>query len=166
MKWRAVMTDTASTTTQSFEPRMQRGCSGGMHMNKKPWSIYEIGAVLGGFALFWPVGLVALFLKMKKGEIWKGASEMEAPWSNWQKTSENVSNFAGKWNRGSSTYESGNRAFDEYRSAKIAELEALRRKLDDERREFDEFLTKLRHAKDRDDFERFMADRNAPKSES
>ncbi|MDE2445968.1 MAG: DUF2852 domain-containing protein [Alphaproteobacteria bacterium] len=159
------MMDTAGASTQDFQPRMQRGCCGGTQMIKKPWSIYEIGAVVGGLAVFWPIGLVALFLKMKKGEIWKGASEMEAPWSNWQKTSDTVSNFAGKWSRGARSFETGNRAFDEYRSAKIAELEALRRKLDDERREFDEFLTKLRHAKDKEDFERFMADRTAQKSE-
>ena len=157
------MTDTASATTHDNEPSMYRGCRG--RMNKKPWSIYEIGAVLGGFALFWPVGLLAIFLKMKKGELWKGASEMEAPWANWQKTSDTVSNFTSKWNRGSGQYNTGNAAFDEYRKAAMEKLEAERRKLDEERYAFDEFLTKLRHAKDREHFEKFMADRNAPKAE-
>ncbi len=153
------MTFTSDSSAETLG-RDSRGCYG--RMNKKPWSIYEIGVVLGGFALFWPVGLVALFMKMKKGEIWKGASEMEAPWSNWQKTSDTVSNFAGKWQRQNSAYATGNAAFDEYRKTKMEELEAMRRKLDDERKAFDEFLSKLRHAKDREDFERFMADKNAP----
>jgi len=47
---------------------------------------------------------------------------------------------------------SGNRAFDEYRS------ETLRR-LEDEQREFKEFLERLRFAKDRDEFDQFMAER-------
>ena len=47
---------------------------------------------------------------------------------------------------------SGNRAFDEYRS------ETLRR-LEDEQREFVEFLERLRHAKDKSEFGRFMAER-------
>jgi Protein of unknown function (DUF2852) len=38
----------------------------------------------------------------------------------------------------------------------------MRRKLDEERKSFDEFLSKMRHAKDREDFDRFMADKNAP----
>ena len=47
---------------------------------------------------------------------------------------------------------SGNRAFDDYRQ------ETLRR-LEDEQREFKEFLERLRFAKDRDEFEQFMTDR-------
>ena len=44
----------------------------------------------------------------------------------------------------------GNRAFDEYRE------ETLRR-LEDERREFEDFLNDLRHAKDKVEFDQFMA---------
>lgn len=158
------MTDTAGAATQDFGHNEHMGRCG-RRINRKPWSIYEVGAVIGGFALFWPLGLLALFVKMKKGELWNGASTMQTPWSNWQKHSENISNFAGGWQqrrdwRGQGF--SGNAAFDEYRKTEIEKLEALRRKLDDERKAFDDFLTKLRHAKDREDFERFMNDRNAP----
>ena len=45
---------------------------------------------------------------------------------------------------------SGNRAFDEYR------METLRR-LEEEQKEFKEFLTRLRHAKDKEEFDTFMA---------
>ena len=47
---------------------------------------------------------------------------------------------------------SGNRAFDDYRS------ETLKR-LEDEQREFKDFLARLRFAKDRAEFDQFMADR-------
>ena len=47
---------------------------------------------------------------------------------------------------------SGNRAFDDYRS------ETLKR-LEDEEREFKEFLERLRVAKDRAEFDHFMAER-------
>ena len=49
---------------------------------------------------------------------------------------------------------SGNAAFDEYRS------ETLKR-LEDEAREFTSFLDRLRMAKDKAEFEQFMADRRA-----
>jgi hypothetical protein len=45
---------------------------------------------------------------------------------------------------------SGNRAFDEYR------METLRR-LEEEQTEFREFLDRLRHAKDKEEFDLFMA---------
>ena len=47
---------------------------------------------------------------------------------------------------------SGNHAFDEYRE------ETLRR-LEDEQTEFKDFLERLRHAKDKAEFDQFMADR-------
>jgi hypothetical protein len=47
---------------------------------------------------------------------------------------------------------SGNRAFDEYRT------ETLRR-LEDEQREFRDFLERLRQAKDKAEFDQFMAER-------
>ena len=47
---------------------------------------------------------------------------------------------------------SGNRAFDEYRS------ETLKR-LEEEQREFKDFLARLRFAKDRAEFDQFMAAR-------
>jgi hypothetical protein len=50
---------------------------------------------------------------------------------------------------------SGNRAFDEYRS------ETLKR-LEEEQREFKDFLARLRFAKDRAEFDQFMAERRRP----
>jgi hypothetical protein len=47
---------------------------------------------------------------------------------------------------------SGNHAFDEYKA------ETLRR-LEDEQREFFGFLERLRHAKDKAEFDQFMAER-------
>ena len=47
---------------------------------------------------------------------------------------------------------SGNRAFDEYRDATLKRLE-------EEQREFRDFLDNLRHAKDRAEFDQFMSSR-------
>ena len=52
--------------------------------------------------------------------------------------------------RGFGTPSSGNRAFDEYR------METLRR-LEEEQTEFKDFLDRLRHAKDKEEFDAFMA---------
>lgn len=57
-----------------------------------------------------------------------------------------------RWGRGGRAHSSGNRAFDEYRA------ETLRR-LEDEQGEFLAFLERLRHARDRAEFDQFMAER-------
>jgi len=53
---------------------------------------------------------------------------------------------------------SGNRAFDDYRE------ETLRR-LEDEQREFFDFLERLRHAKDKQEFDQFMSERGRRRDE-
>ena len=47
---------------------------------------------------------------------------------------------------------SGNRAFDEYRTETLQRLE-------EEQREFHDFLARLRMAKDKSEFDQFMAER-------
>jgi len=47
---------------------------------------------------------------------------------------------------------SGNRAFDDYRADTL-------RRLEEEQREFREFLQRLRAAKDKSEFDQFMAER-------
>jgi hypothetical protein len=54
----------------------------------------------------------------------------------------------------------GNLAFDEWREAELARLEAEREKLRAAEQEFTTFAENLRRAKDREEFERFMAQRN------
>lgn len=105
-----------------------------------------IGLLVISFILFWPVGLAVLaFL------IWSGRMSC---WKNGR---------AGRWHHefkdrmherwhGAPRQSSGNRAFDEYR------VEMLKR-LEEEQEEFKQFLERLRHAKDKAEFDEFMADR-------
>jgi hypothetical protein len=63
----------------------------------------------------------------------------------------------GPWNY---TPSSGNRAFDEYRTDTL-------RRLEEEQREFRDFLDRLRFAKDKTEFDQFMAERrNRPDTSS
>ena len=55
----------------------------------------------------------------------------------------------------------GNAAFDEWRTAELARLDEERRKLDEAQREFAEYVDAIRRAKDREEFERFMAEHRA-----
>ncbi len=106
-----------------------------------------------GFWAWWPLGLGILAFLIGSGRM--GCWSHRASWQNRaERTGRCGPNW---WGRGPS---SGNRAFDEYRA------ETLRR-LEDEQREFREFLERLRFAKDRAEFDQFMAERrNRPQGEA
>ena len=125
-----------------------------------------------GFLWWWPIGLIllALFVSRRRYGSWRHlAYAGDAPTVDWEhrrdrferkmvRMQEKMEIMRAKMDRvrghggwfGPST--SGNRAFDEYRS------ETLRR-LEDEQREFKDFLARLRFAKDRAEFDQFMAER-------
>ena len=140
------------------EKAQRRRCGG---MAKRRWSVVEIAVVVGSFIVFWPLGIAALILKLTKGELWRGASETPPPWTKWKKPEgfDGLRAWKSDWHHAST---SGNAAFDDYRRVQLEKLEAERRKLDDERKAFAEHLTKLRRAKDQDEFDRFMSERSAP----
>jgi len=108
-------------------------------MGKPAW----IALMILGFVLFWPFGLAVLAYLIWSGRMgcWKRnrLKRWEAEGRGW---------FEGRFAPPSS----GNRAFDEYRA------ETLRR-LEEEQKEFTDFLERLRFAKDKAEFDQFMAER-------
>jgi Protein of unknown function (DUF2852) len=133
---------------------------------RRRWSFLEIAVVVGSFIVFWPLGIAALVLKLVKGELWSGASDMAPPWQKWQ--DKEGFGFAKNWQQGRGHWQTatGNAAFDAYRKEQLEKLEAERRKLDDERKAFAEHLSKLRRAKDQEEFDRFMAEKQPPTTPS
>ena len=110
-------------------------------LGKPAW----IGLMVLGFILFWPVGLALLVYLIWSGRMGcgrrGGMDEMRSARGRW------YGPYGGGWRR-----TSGNTAFDEYRS------ETLRR-LEEEQKEFMEFLDRLRQAKDKAEFDQFMSER-------
>jgi hypothetical protein len=144
-----------------------RGCCAG---GTRKWSGMELAAMIGGFIVFWPLGLAALGLKLVRGEIWPGSRASEGPWTAYKAWKDETggwkSGFAPpNWSAAGSSGNTGNAAFDAYRKEQLDRLEAERRKLDEDRKAFGDYLVKLRRAKDQDEFDRFMAERNPPKAE-
>jgi len=121
------------------------------------WTLFELATMVLGFLVFWPIGLAVLVYKMWQRK--SGADDLQtvmtAKWNEaraaWSRSSARSWSPAG----------TGNAAFDQWKSAELARLEAERRKLEDAAREFAEFLDNVRHAKDREEFDRFMAERRA-----
>ena len=120
-------------------------------MGRPAW----LALMILSFILFWPLGLAVLAFLLWSGRMGHGWGHGWGCSANgrgrWQRR------FADNWERGgdawrASSGSSGNRAFDEYRDATLKRLE-------DEQREFRDFLERLRLAKDRSEFDQFMEDR-------
>ncbi|HEX9559516.1 MAG TPA: DUF2852 domain-containing protein [Reyranella sp.] len=112
-----------------------------------------IALVVVSFIVFWPIGLALLIYLKWSGRMfcsrhgryghWSGPDGREAreEFRAWRRRH--------RWGRYDA---SGNVAFDEYREETL-------RKLDEEQREFRDFLDRLRAAKDRAEFDEFMNER-------
>ena len=135
------------------------------------WSAFEIIAMVLGFIVFWPIGLAILGYKFWQSR--NGGPDLQTLATNkWQDARTMMSSnsaWSSSWRCGGAmrnasrfyTPSTGNAAFDEWRTAELARLEEERRKLDDAQREFAEYVDAIRRAKDREEFERFMAERRA-----
>jgi hypothetical protein len=122
-----------------------------------------IALIVLGFMAWWPLGLCLLAFTIGSGRMmgcgfhgghdrWQHKMERMQRKMDWMR-----SNMSGSAPWGSAP-SSGNHAFDEYRSDTLKRLE-------EEQREFREFLDRLRFAKDKTEFDAFMAERrNRPES--
>lgn len=138
---------TNATTTANF-----RRCSGGMKSRR--WTPFNTVAMVLGFVLFWPIGL-AMLAYIVWGDRMTG---------NFATMRDKMDSFGGKFSRDNRPHyrhnPTGNVAFDEYRAAELARLEEERRKIDEMRSEFDEYIHNLRRAKDQKEFDKFMSSRD------
>jgi hypothetical protein len=134
------------------------------------WSAFEIIAMVLGFIVFWPIGLAILFYKLWHRRF--GGPDLQTlatnKWQDARTAMSGNSSWSSSWGcgamkRASGFYSpsTGNAAFDEWRTAELARLDEERRKLDSAQREFAEYSDAIRRAKDREEFERFMAERRA-----
>jgi hypothetical protein len=123
-----------------------------------------IALIVLGFMAWWPLGLAVLAFTIGSGRM--GCGYHHGGLDRWQHKMERMQakmdwmrakmGGGSPWNAGrgwNAAPSSGNRAFDEYRT------ETLKR-LEDEQREFRDFLERLRFAKDKTEFDQFMAERH------
>jgi hypothetical protein len=104
-------------------------------LGKPAW----IALLILAFFVWWPLGFAVLAYLIGSGRMSCGK---HGRWAGWDKA-------RGTWWQ---PHSSGNRAFDDYRA------ETLRR-LEEEQRDFQDFLNRLRAAKDKAEFDQFMAER-------
>ena len=108
-----------------------------------------IALIIAGFMVWWPIGLATLAFMIGSGRMNVFSNHGLSRWQGC------MDQMRGTWWHPSRS--SGNKAFDDYRA------ETLRR-LEEEQREFQDFLVRLRMAKDKAEFDQFMAERRGRSS--
>ncbi len=119
------------------------------------WTPATIALMVLGFIAYWPLGLAVLAyilwgerLEIFRRDVGRATDRVTAG----LKRSGARMPFAG-------AAQTGNVAFDDWREAELARLDAERRRLDDASAEFATYARELRRAKDQEEFDRFMNDR-------
>ncbi|HVW91304.1 MAG TPA: DUF2852 domain-containing protein [Devosia sp.] len=123
------------------------------------WTPLTVLAMVLGFMIFWPLGL-AVLAYILWGQRFGFAGERAERWINRQRS------FGGWCRSGADGFRgwgqtSGNAAFDAYREEQLRRLDEERRRLDDEVHEFHEYLRNLHMARDREEFDRFLRERQS-----
>jgi Protein of unknown function (DUF2852) len=113
---------------------------------KPQWGPLTIALMVLGFIIFWPLG----------------SAERAGSWVNQKRAwAENCgSRHSHRRHEGFGRHSSGNAAFDDYREQQLKRLDEERKRLDDEVNAFHEHMRNLRMARDREEFDRFMRERN------
>ncbi|MGQ3672361.1 DUF2852 domain-containing protein [Xanthobacter sp. TB0136] len=107
-----------------------------------------IALVVISFIVWWPLGLAILAYTIWSGRMCFGR---KSGFRRWRENGEDAVRSAfTRWSEAMPS--SGNSAFDEYRQDTL-------RRLEDEQKEFRSFLERLRQAKDKAEFDQFMAER-------
>lgn len=121
------------------------------------WTPATIALMIIGFMLFWPLGF-AMLAYIVWGDRLEGFK---------RDVNRKTDSFCGAFRRnkrsahfGRAPFGTGNAAFDEWRDKELERLDEERRRLEEMRAEFEEYANELRRAKDREEFDRFMANRN------
>ena len=125
---------------------------------KPQWGPLTIALMVVGFVVWFPLGL-AMLAYILWGEMFGGSPEKAEAWVS--KSKAWCQNTSGRHhNHGHWRQSSGNAAFDDYRAEQLKRLDEERKRLDEEIGAFQEYMRNLRMAKDREEFDRFMRDRN------
>ena len=110
-----------------------------------------IALMVVSLIVFWPVGLAVLAFLIWSGRMGCGRQGETTRWQ--ARMADKWERKMGAWSREARDVSgTGNAAFDEYRAATL-------RRLEEEAREFRDYLERLRMAKDRAEFEQFMTER-------
>lgn len=111
-----------------------------------------LAAMVAGFVLFWPIGLAILAYMIWSKRMFSSRHALAPDSSRGLRCGRRHARSEAWSHARTALRPSGNAAFDAYKA------ETLRR-LEEEQRAFEEFLSRLREARDKAEFDQFMEER-------
>jgi hypothetical protein len=120
--------------------------------------VTRIGLIVFGFLIWWPFGLAILAYL-----LWSGKMRCHSSEHSEHQSHHSFRPFFHRMHKGCCSQRqqqpsSGNTAFDDYRQETLQRLE-------EDQRQFVEFLERLRRARDQAEFDQFMAEREQQRAE-
>jgi len=125
----------------------------------RTWRPLELVAMVGGFIVFWPIGLAVLAWKGWKEGWWMASRRLQR---------QDGATDARCWSRSGFRSDrelrrdSGNSAFEDYKASELTRLQAEFDRLVQEQNAFGDYIEGLRRAKDKAEFDAFLASRRGP----
>ncbi len=150
------MSDSASTAWNAGPQAGPWNNGASRRCGRKPGRGLEIAGIILGFIFAWPLALAYLVWKMM------GYPKYDQAKAYLNETFGRAKDdlFRSRGPAGFGGFAStGNAAFDDYRRSELERLEEERRRLDEEARDFRNFVEELKRAKDREEFDAYMAKR-------
>lgn len=135
----------SSTTDQANHESRSHCCGNGGRRGN--WSCLNIAAMVLGFVLFWPVGLLILY-----GNI-KGVSVKEVP----KMVRQKFSKIKGSWHH-DGEHSSDNVIFNEFQQTQFDRIREIRDEIKERSRRFTQFRENAKRRADEEEFNRFMDD--------
>lgn len=131
------------------EKRQSRRCCG----SRGNWSGFNIAAMVVGFVLFWPVGLLVLFWIITGRNVRELPAAMQNIWAR----------FFGNW--GSEGFAANdNIVFNEFQQTQHDRIAEIKREIRERSKRFDEFRADAKRRADEAEFNQFMS--SAPTSDA
>ena len=140
------MSTSIGSTADQPERRSRGHCCANWE-SRGNWSLLNIAAMVVGFVVFWPIGLLILYW------ILKGRSVKELP----QRIAEQWSKMTGNWH-GNGEGPRDNVVFNEFQQTQYDRVREIKDEIRERSRRFAEFRANAKRRADEEEFNRFMAE--------
>lgn len=159
------MSGWSSASCQNGWQRVRRNEEAGLPRVNGRWTVPDIAVTVFAFFVHWEVGLAFLALKLWHQASGHPGSVFTFAREKWERLVEMtrtlVSGTSMPFSVRFGPQSSGNHAFDTWRQDELKRIDEERHKLRTAEREFTAYRDELLHARDREEFERFMQSRGS-----
>lgn len=157
------MSGWSSASCQNGWQRVRRNEEAGLPRISGRWTVPDIALTVFAFFVHWEFGLAFLALKLWHQASGHPGSVFTFAREKWERLVGMTRNLMSGTSMPLSVHfgyqSSGNQAFDAWRQAELKRIDEERHKLRAAEREFTTYRNELLHARDREEFDRFMQSR-------